>query len=169
MEDVQYCNLRYSNHQSDLIFGIGELLFNNNLVDCTLAAEGKFLKAHKVVLSACSPYFSSFVLPSVSFCLSIILIDNEFWLLENLLGMKCLGISMTPVLSYGALVWWNTTKLGTRLNMLTSVQRLACLGIYEINTSGGVKSFVGHYVNRTAPEASKHNRRLNSKSKPGQK
>ncbi|KAL1373738.1 hypothetical protein pipiens_018484, partial [Culex pipiens pipiens] len=28
-------------------------------MDCTLAAEGKFLKAHKVVLSACSPYFAA--------------------------------------------------------------------------------------------------------------
>ena len=35
------------------------LLENGTLVDCTLAAEGKYLNAHKVVLSACSPYFES--------------------------------------------------------------------------------------------------------------
>lgn len=33
------------------------LLTAENLVDVTIAVEGKFLKAHKIVLSACSPYF----------------------------------------------------------------------------------------------------------------
>uniref|UniRef100_A0A2M4C5G7 BTB domain-containing protein n=1 Tax=Anopheles marajoara TaxID=58244 RepID=A0A2M4C5G7_9DIPT len=42
-----------------LISVFGPVLENLLLVDCTLAAEGKFLKAHKVVLSACSPYFAT--------------------------------------------------------------------------------------------------------------
>lgn len=29
------------------------------MVDVTLAAEGKFVQAHKLVLSVCSPYFKS--------------------------------------------------------------------------------------------------------------
>lgn len=33
------------------------LLESEDLVDCTLAVEGKYLKAHKMVLSVCSPYF----------------------------------------------------------------------------------------------------------------
>lgn len=32
------------------------LLESGTLVDCTLAADGRYLKAHKVVLSACSTY-----------------------------------------------------------------------------------------------------------------
>ncbi|XP_037923504.1 longitudinals lacking protein, isoforms H/M/V isoform X8 [Hermetia illucens] len=57
-DDQQFC-LRWNNHQSTLISVFDTLLENGTLVDCTLAAEGKFLKAHKVVLSACSPYFAT--------------------------------------------------------------------------------------------------------------
>lgn len=56
-EDQQFC-LRWNNHQSTLISVFDTLLEKETLVDCTLAAEGKSLKAHKVVLSACSPYFA---------------------------------------------------------------------------------------------------------------
>ncbi|XP_033252916.1 longitudinals lacking protein, isoforms H/M/V-like isoform X16 [Drosophila miranda] len=57
-DDQQFC-LRWNNHQSTLISVFDTLLENETLVDCTLAAEGKILKAHKVVLSACSPYFAT--------------------------------------------------------------------------------------------------------------
>ncbi|KAJ1529442.1 hypothetical protein ONE63_006220 [Megalurothrips usitatus] len=57
MADQQFC-LRWNNHQNTLISVFDTLLEGGILVDCTLAAEGKFLRAHKVVLSACSPFFS---------------------------------------------------------------------------------------------------------------
>ncbi|XP_017887208.1 longitudinals lacking protein, isoforms A/B/D/L-like isoform X18 [Ceratina calcarata] len=57
MEDDQQFCLRWNNHQTTLIQNFDTLLESGTLVDCTLAAEGKYLKAHKVVLSACSPYF----------------------------------------------------------------------------------------------------------------
>uniref|UniRef100_A0A6M2DUY3 Putative longitudinals lacking protein isoform a/b/d/l-like isoform x3 n=1 Tax=Xenopsylla cheopis TaxID=163159 RepID=A0A6M2DUY3_XENCH len=59
MEDDQQFCLKWNNHQSTLISQFDTLLENETLVDCTLAAEGKYLRAHKVVLSACSPYFES--------------------------------------------------------------------------------------------------------------
>lgn len=63
-DDQQFC-LRWNNHQSTLVAVFDTLLENGTLVDCTLAAEGKCLNAHKVVLSACSPYFE------VGFCYNI--------------------------------------------------------------------------------------------------
>jgi len=57
-DDQQFC-LRWNNHQSTLVAVFDTLLENGTLVDCTLAAEGRYLNAHKVVLSACSPYFES--------------------------------------------------------------------------------------------------------------
>ncbi|CAB3260180.1 unnamed protein product [Arctia plantaginis] len=57
-DDQQFC-LRWNNHQSTLVSVFDNLLEKGMHVDCTLAAEGQTLKAHKVVLSACSPYFES--------------------------------------------------------------------------------------------------------------
>ncbi|KAK7790467.1 hypothetical protein R5R35_000714 [Gryllus longicercus] len=52
----QFC-LQWNDHKSTLVTVFESLLESGTLVDCSLAAEGQFLKAHKVVLSACSPYF----------------------------------------------------------------------------------------------------------------
>ncbi|XP_077287600.1 longitudinals lacking protein, isoforms A/B/D/L-like isoform X3 [Arctopsyche grandis] len=57
-DDQQFC-LRWNNHQSTLISVFDTLLEKGIHVDCTLAAEGRTLNAHKVVLSACSPYFEA--------------------------------------------------------------------------------------------------------------
>ncbi|XP_014250888.2 longitudinals lacking protein, isoforms H/M/V-like [Cimex lectularius] len=51
--------LRWNNHQSTLVSVFEHLLESETLIDCTLCAEGQLLKAHKVVLSACSPCFES--------------------------------------------------------------------------------------------------------------
>ncbi|KAF7988084.1 hypothetical protein HCN44_007578 [Aphidius gifuensis] len=58
MSMQQYC-LRWNNHQPNFISVFSSLLSNETLVDVTLAAEGRHLQAHKVVLSACSTYFQS--------------------------------------------------------------------------------------------------------------
>lgn len=52
----QFC-LRWNNHQPNFISVFSSLLNSETLVDVTLAAEGRHLQAHKVVLSACSSYF----------------------------------------------------------------------------------------------------------------
>lgn len=62
----QFC-LRWNNHQSTLVSVFDHLLESGTLVDCTLAAEGQFLKAHKVVLSACSPYLEVKQCPLILF------------------------------------------------------------------------------------------------------
>ncbi|KAL5290641.1 hypothetical protein ACFFRR_010163 [Megaselia abdita] len=58
MSGQQFC-LRWNNHQPNFISVCSSLLHNGALVDVTLAAEGKQLQAHKIVLSACSSYFQS--------------------------------------------------------------------------------------------------------------
>ena len=54
--DQQFC-LKWNNHQSTLISDFDSQLEQESLVDVTLSAEGQFLRAHRVILSACSPYF----------------------------------------------------------------------------------------------------------------
>ncbi|XP_022668596.1 longitudinals lacking protein, isoforms H/M/V-like [Varroa jacobsoni] len=52
----QFC-LKWNNHQANMLAVFERLLGNKSLVDVTLGCEGRQMKAHKVVLSACSPFF----------------------------------------------------------------------------------------------------------------
>ncbi|XP_066586456.1 uncharacterized protein [Prorops nasuta] len=54
----QYC-LRWKYHHSNLQTMFSQLLERQAYCDVTLACEGKTLRAHKVVLSACSTYFDT--------------------------------------------------------------------------------------------------------------
>lgn len=51
--------LRWNNYQSNLTAIFEQLFQNEQFVDVTLCCEGSSIKAHKMVLSACSPYFQS--------------------------------------------------------------------------------------------------------------
>lgn len=52
--------LRWNNYQSNLTTVFDQLLQSESFVDVTLACtDGHTVKAHKMVLSACSPYFQS--------------------------------------------------------------------------------------------------------------
>ncbi|KAL5238652.1 hypothetical protein ACI65C_006062 [Semiaphis heraclei] len=54
----QYC-LRWKYHHSNLQAMFSQLLERESYCDVTLACEGKTLRAHKVMLSACSTYFDT--------------------------------------------------------------------------------------------------------------
>ena len=54
--DDEFC-LKWNNHHSTFITVLHSLLQKEILVDVTLAAEGQFIEAHKLVLSTCSQYF----------------------------------------------------------------------------------------------------------------
>lgn len=49
--------LRWNDFSHNLSTGFLSHLNNNDLVDVTLAVEGRLLQAHKLVLSVCSSYF----------------------------------------------------------------------------------------------------------------
>jgi hypothetical protein len=53
----QYFSLRWNNHPANLVSTFSGLYSSETLVDVTLAAEGKHIQAHKMLLSACSEYF----------------------------------------------------------------------------------------------------------------
>jgi len=58
-ESPQYC-LKWNNYQTSLSSSFKDLLNNESFVDCTLTCGqpgGQTINAHRVVLSACSPYF----------------------------------------------------------------------------------------------------------------
>lgn len=51
--------LKLNSHSSHLIEAFQRLYNDEVMVDCTISCSGGTLKAHKLVLSACSPYFAS--------------------------------------------------------------------------------------------------------------
>lgn len=54
----QFC-LKWNNHQSNMLSIFDQLLSSEHFVDVTLACDGLSVRAHKMVLSACSPFFQS--------------------------------------------------------------------------------------------------------------
>ncbi len=59
MADIKSFHLRWNNHLTNLR-SLLEYLYNyQSFVDVTLSCSDGLLRAHKLVLSACSPYFDS--------------------------------------------------------------------------------------------------------------
>ncbi|XP_058451139.1 modifier of mdg4-like isoform X19 [Malaya genurostris] len=57
MADDEQFSLCWNNFNTNLSAGFHESLIRGDLVDVTLAAEGQLVKAHRLILSVCSPYF----------------------------------------------------------------------------------------------------------------
>ncbi|KAF4527458.1 hypothetical protein B566_EDAN016222 [Ephemera danica] len=88
--EQQFC-LRWNNHQSTLVSVFEALLESETLVDVTLAAEGRFLKAHKVVLCACSPFFQELLSSHLEKYPIIVLKDVTFQELKALIDYMYRG------------------------------------------------------------------------------
>lgn len=58
-ERSEFC-LRWDNHHPNLITVFSRLLQNSQMIDVTLISENREIHAHKIVLSACSPFFQVF-------------------------------------------------------------------------------------------------------------
>ena len=56
MPHEHFC-LKWNNFQKNIVAALGNLKLDEDFVDVTLSCEGKTIKAHKVILSACSDYF----------------------------------------------------------------------------------------------------------------
>ena len=74
MVDTQHFCLRWNNYQSSITSAFENLRDDEDFVDVTLACDGRSLKAHRVVLSACSPYFRELLKVSGFFFFLIFLI-----------------------------------------------------------------------------------------------
>lgn len=91
MGSEHYC-LRWNNHQSNLLGVFSQLLRDESLVDVTLAcSEGHSIRAHKVVLSACSSYFQTLFVDHPSRHPIVILKDVRFSELRTLIEFMYKG------------------------------------------------------------------------------
>jgi hypothetical protein len=57
MAALQAYHLRWNNHQESLLHVFDKLLQAEDFVDVTLSCQGQNIRAHRMVLSACSPLF----------------------------------------------------------------------------------------------------------------
>lgn len=89
--DGEQFSLCWNNFHSNLSSGFHSLLKNEDMVDVTLAAEGKYIKAHKIVLSVCSPYFKELFRVNPCKHPIVILQDVNYLALCNLLQFMYQG------------------------------------------------------------------------------
>ena len=87
----QFC-LKWNNYQLSLTSAFKHILEEEEFVDVTLSAGGQNLKAHKVVLSACSTYFRE-LLRGISLWQHPVLVlkDVQFLELQSILEFVYLG------------------------------------------------------------------------------
>jgi len=90
MAGQQYC-LRWNDFQSNMVSSFKHLRSEKNFLDVTLACDGQTCKAHKMVLSACSPYFKTLLEENPSKHPIIILKDVPFGHLQAILEFMYAG------------------------------------------------------------------------------
>ena len=56
MSSTEFC-IKWTNYQSNIVKSVGKLKNEDEFVDVTLVCEDQSIRAHKVILSACSDYF----------------------------------------------------------------------------------------------------------------
>lgn len=84
---------RWDNHASNICYNFQQMFFTNTLVDVTLVCEGKTLKAHKLILSACSSLFKSILTTHPSDHPTIILFGVAFTELKALVDFMYHGVT----------------------------------------------------------------------------
>ena len=116
-----YC-LRWTNHGSHVLGVFVQLLRDESLVDVTLSAEGRSVRAHKMVLSACSSFFRTlFVQHADQRHPIIILKDTKFEELQSLIQFMYKG---EVSVEYGQLA-----------TLLKSAENLRVKGLAEVVNS----------------------------------
>uniref|UniRef100_A0A8D8SI68 Protein bric-a-brac 2 n=1 Tax=Cacopsylla melanoneura TaxID=428564 RepID=A0A8D8SI68_9HEMI len=72
---TNYC-MKWQNFQVHLAFELYQLLKLESMVDVTLKADGEAFQAHKIILSASSPFFQEILSPIENDCHPIIILDE---------------------------------------------------------------------------------------------
>ncbi|XP_055626122.1 longitudinals lacking protein-like isoform X1 [Toxorhynchites rutilus septentrionalis] len=91
MADQQQYFLKWNDFQTNMVTSFRHLRNEKSFTDVTLACEGQTCKAHKMVLSACSPYFKSLLEENPSKHPIIILKDVSYSHLQAILEFMYAG------------------------------------------------------------------------------
>nr|XP_003699411.2 PREDICTED: longitudinals lacking protein-like isoform X1 [Megachile rotundata] len=90
-DEQQQFFLKWNDFQSNMVSSFKHLRDEKSFTDVTLACDGQTCKAHKMVLSACSPYFKSLLEENPSKHPIIILKDVAYSHLQAILEFMYAG------------------------------------------------------------------------------
>ncbi|XP_046404934.1 uncharacterized protein LOC124170271 isoform X2 [Ischnura elegans] len=123
-EDEQQFCLRWNNFLTNITSQFGTLRDDEDFVDVTLACGGMHVKAHRVVLSACSPYFKR-MFKSVPYC------QHPVVFLE--------GIEPSHLLSLLAFMYCGEVGVGRGQlpSLLSAAHALQVRGLTEMGSTAG--------------------------------
>merc|ERR1712025_1450387 len=91
MDDQQQFCLRWNDFQTNMVASFKHLRDEKSFTDVTIACDGQSCKAHKMILSACSPYFKALLEENPSKHPIIILKDVPFSHLQAILEYMYAG------------------------------------------------------------------------------
>lgn len=145
----QYC-LKWNSFHSNMSDVFQNMLIHENLVDVTLACEGASIKAHKMVLAACSPYFQNLFLSNPCKHPIVILKDVKFADLKSIIDFIYRGEVNVPQDQLNAL--------------LKTAETLKIKGLAEV----GDKQSKGQQIMRSIGLRQKKRKRNRNKSSQNQ-
>lgn len=99
----QFC-LKWNSFHTNMSDVFQTMLVHESLVDVTLACEGASIKAHKMILAACSPYFQNLFLSNPCKHPIVILKDVKFGDLKSIIDFIYSGEVNIPQEQLGSLL-----------------------------------------------------------------
>ncbi|XP_040167039.1 protein jim lovell isoform X2 [Anopheles arabiensis] len=96
MPDQEHYSLRWNNHQNHILRAFDTLLQTKTLVDVTLVCAETSIRAHKVVLSACSPFFQRVFSDTPCKHPVIVLKDFRGWVVQAIVDFMYRGEISVP-------------------------------------------------------------------------
>lgn len=96
MAQQEHYSLRWNNHQSHILRAFDSLLQTKTLVDVTLVCTETSIRAHKVVLSACSPFFQRVFSETPCKHPVIVLKDFRGWVVQAIVDFMYRGEISVP-------------------------------------------------------------------------
>lgn len=96
MTEQEHYSLRWNNHQNHILRAFDALLKTKSLVDVTLVCAETSIRAHKVVLSACSPFFQNVFAENPCKHPVIVLKDFPGWVVQAVVDFMYRGEISVP-------------------------------------------------------------------------
>lgn len=96
MTEQEHYSLRWNNHQHHILRAFDALLQTKSLVDVTLVCAETSIRAHKVVLSACSPFFQNVFAENPCKHPVIVLKDFPGWVVQAVVDFMYRGEISVP-------------------------------------------------------------------------